>query len=159
VKFDLSHRHIQAITTADGPVTGTITYRYEAQNLVHTTNAWKNPFRYQYDQLHNLTRIHYPDKTQEVLTYNQEKDWIVRIENRNKCLDLFNFTLQEKDANYSSTAEKRCAGKRITKTVYEFRHKGRADGSKYLDQVKVTQGKKIQRVSYQNNLGSLNESP
>ena len=125
-------------------------YRYEGQDLVQVKNSWKNTFNYIYDEFHNLTQIRYPDKTQDVLTYDKEKDWIINIRSRSKCLEVFKFINQSTSQSYISTAEKRCDGKIINKTSYEFRHKARADGSKYLDQVKVTQGNKIQRVSYQN---------
>lgn len=159
VKFTADRRHIQAITTKKNAGSR---YRYEDQNLVHVTNSWQHSFVYQYDDLHNLTEIQSPDKTQEILTYDKEKDWILRVDirhdRRHKCTEIFKFTRQGKNSDYSSSAEKRCAGKTITKTIYEFRHKVRADGSKYLDQVKVTQGNQIQRISYQNIQGPLNES-
>jgi YD repeat-containing protein len=155
LKFDFSRRHIQSITS--GKIPGAH-YRYEDQNLIQVTNSWKNSFSYQYDDLHNLTRIQYPDKIQEILTYDKEKDWILRIDTRNQCAEIFKFTRQGKNSNYFSSAEKRCAGKSITKTVYEFRYQDRTDGSKYLQQVKVTQGNKIQRISYQKTQGPLNES-
>ncbi|MGZ3797754.1 MAG: DUF6531 domain-containing protein [Pseudobdellovibrionaceae bacterium] len=150
IKFDTLHRHIQAITSDEGSEAH---YSYENQNLVDVRNSWKNFFVYHYDGFHNLIRILYPGKVEEILTYDSEKDWILRIDRLKdsviQCTEIFKYT-QENNSNYSSTAEKICAGKTIAKTIYEFRHKTRADGSKYLDQVKISQGGRIQRISYQN---------
>lgn len=159
IKPDLQKRHIQSVTI-DGEIKAT--YRYEGANLVQTQNAWKNRFTYDYDNFHNLTRVQYPDKSFEALTYDSEKDWILQIQNRDKCLETFKFSPKadsKPGQNFTSTAEKRCAGKLITTTSYEFRHKARADGSKYLEQVQVKQGSNVQRISYQNQRGLLNESP
>ncbi|WP_413291606.1 DUF6531 domain-containing protein [Bdellovibrio sp. HCB337] len=155
VKPDLLRQRIQSLSTDKVPGA---TYRYEGKDLVHVKNSWNNQFNYQYDGTHNLVKVLYPDKTSEVLAYDPEKDWVVSINNRNKCLETFKFIQKTNSQNYSATAEKRCNGKVITKTTYEFRHKARADGTKYLDQVQVTHGNKIQRVSYQNHTGPLNES-
>ncbi|HEY8272006.1 MAG TPA: DUF6531 domain-containing protein [Pseudobdellovibrionaceae bacterium] len=159
INFDLNHRHIQVIKSKNGQE---ISYRYENNNLTQVNNSWKNIFLYSYDEFHNLTRIQAPQGGQEVLTYDAEKDWILRIDSANgtlnKCAEIFHY-YQKKDMSYVSTAEKRCAGKSIAKTIYEFRYRKRADGSKYLEQVNVTQGNKIQRISYQNKPGLLNESP
>jgi hypothetical protein len=151
---DLFRKHIQSVTSKNLP--GAY-YRYENKDLVEVKNSWQNKFYYTYDTVHNLTEVRYPDKTQELLTYDKEKDWILQIRDRSHCLEIFKYTKQT-SSNYTSTAEKRCAGKVTTKTSYEFRHKARADGSKYLDQVKFTQGSKIQKISYQNQMGPLNES-
>ncbi len=155
IKFDSTRQHILAIELGKNRQAN---YHYKEQNLVRVANSWKNSFSYNYDDLHNLTRIYYPDKTQEVFTYNKEKDWIVRIDSRNKCNESFKFTRLGKGFDYTSVAEKRCAGKLINKTAYEFRYKKGADGLKYLNQVKVTQGSEIQKISYQNARGLLNDS-
>jgi len=151
---DLHQKHIQSVTSQNNP--GAF-YRFDGKDLVEVKNSWKNKFTYSYDSVHNLTLVTYPDKTQELLTYDKEKDWILQIRDRSRCLEIFKYNKQS-TMSYTSTAEKRCEGKVITKTSYEFRHKARADGSKYLDQVKFTQGSKIQRVSYQNQTGPMNES-
>jgi uncharacterized protein DUF6531 len=145
VKADTSKKRIYQITLAHTPG---VLYSYQGQNLIRVRNAWKNEFKYHYDELHNLTRIQYPDQTVELIVYNTKKDWVVKVTNRDLCEELFKFALIGKSDNYTAVAEKRCHNKVATKTIYEFRHKARADGSKYLDQVKFTQGNKIQRVSY-----------
>ncbi len=145
VRADTAKKRILQITTPHNPG---VLYTYLGQDLVQVRNAWKNVFNYQYDGLHNLTRVQYPNQTQELIVYNTEKDWVIKITHRDLCEDRFKFERQGAGDNYTATAEKHCKNKVIAKTTYEFRHKARADGSKYLDQVKVSQGNKIQRVSY-----------
>lgn len=147
IKADTSRKRILSITHPHNPG---VLYTYLGQDLVRVKNSWKNIFEYHYDELHNLTRIKYPDQTQELIVYNQEKDWVVKVENRERCEELFKFQRQGATDNYTATAERRCNNKLTNKTVYEFRHKARADGSKYLDQVKFAQGNKVQRrISYE----------
>lgn len=145
IKADPSKKRILQITHPHNPG---VLYTYLGQDLVRVRNTWKNTFEYNYDELHNLTRIQYPDKTQELIVYNTELDWVIKVTNRDHCENLFKFQRQGRSDNYTATAEKRCKNKITEKTTYEFRHKARADGSKYLDQVKFTQGHKIQRVTY-----------
>jgi YD repeat-containing protein len=145
VRADATKKRILQITTPHNPG---VLYTYLGQDLIRVRNAWKNVFTYQYDELHNLTRVQYPNETQELIVYNTEKDWVVKVTNRDLCEDRFKFERQGGSDNYTATAEKHCKNKLVAKTVYEFRHKARADGSKYLDQVKFSQGNKVQRVSY-----------
>lgn len=145
VTADVTKKRILQITTPHNPG---VLYKYLGQDLIQVRNAWKNTFEYSYDGLHNLTRIQYPNKTRELIVYNTEQDWVVKVTHREGCEDLFKFQRQGGSDNYTATAEKRCANKVTNKTVYEFRHKARADGSKYLDQVKFSQGNKVQRVAY-----------
>lgn len=145
ITADPSRKRILQITHPHNPG---VLYTYNGPNLTRVRNSWKNIFEYKYDELHNLTRIQYPDQTQELIVYDSEKDWVIKVTNRDFCEELFKFQLKGSPGNYTASAEKRCQGIVKNKTVYEFRHKARADGSKYLDQVKFTQGNKIQRVSY-----------
>jgi len=148
VKMDNSKKRILQITHPHNPG---VLYTYLGQDLVQVTNAWKNTFNYTYDELHNLTRVQYPNKSQELIVYNTELDWVIKITNRDRCEELYKFHRLGSTDNYTATAEKRCANKTVNKTVYEFRHKARADGTKYLDQVKFSQGNKVQRqrISYE----------
>lgn len=146
VRADATKKRISQITNPHNPG---VLYTYLGQDLVRVNSAWKNVFNYQYDELHNLTRVQYPNQTQELIVYNTEQDWVVKVTDRNQCEELYKFQRQGSSSdNYTATAEKRCQNKVTNKTTYEFRHKARADGSKYLDQVKFSQGNKIQRVTY-----------
>lgn len=144
IKADPTKKRILQITTPHNPG---VLYNYDGQNLIQVRNAWNNTFKYTYDELHNLTRIKYPNETQELIVYNTDKDWVTKITTHDRCEEFFKYTAKS-DSTYTASAERHCGGKITQKSTYEFRHKARADGSKYLDQVKFTQGKRIQRVSY-----------
>lgn len=121
VRPDPLRRHIQSITSSEGQ---RILYRYDGLNLVQVQNAWDHRYSYAYDDLHNLTEISYPDRTREVLTYDPEKDWIVQVRGRDRCLLTLRYTLRATGQSYTSTAEKRCEGKPGLSTHYEFPHGG-----------------------------------
>lgn len=155
IEADSLRRHIDLVNAKSF---GKISYSYKGRDLIQVQNAWKNTFNYSYDDFHNLVRIRYPDQNQEVLTYDTENDWILSITTRDLCQEHFQFRQQGPLNGYIATAERRCQGKLLKKISYEFRHKARADGTTYLDQVKITQGNGIQRVSFKNHLGPLNEN-
>jgi YD repeat-containing protein len=117
-----------------GPNGMNVTYNYKGEDLVTVKNAWKNTFAYAYDSLHNLKKITFPDKTTKVLTYNEDKDWVTSFTDRRGCKETYTYGDSEKDPlnHYWSTVEKVC-GKEVTnKSRYEFIHKLRADGTRYL---------------------------
>ena len=141
-KYAKGSRYVASIV---GPNNTKATYKYKGENLVSVKNAWKNTYGYQYDDLHNMTRINYPDKTFIKVTYNKDKDWVTSFRNRKGCVETYKYGQAKKDPlnNYSSRVVKKCNGKITNKSSYEFWHKIRKDGSRYLAQSEsVVNGKK-----------------
>lgn len=111
-------------------------YKYkDVNNLVWARTGEGNVYTYDYDDLHNLTRIGFPDKTSKKLTYDKNKDWITSFADRTGCVEKYNWVLSKENPkdNYYSTLEKKCNGKLINKSKFEFWFKPRPDGDgKYL---------------------------
>lgn len=122
-----------------GPAGLKASYKYQDENLVEITNAWKNTYKHEYDDLYNMTKVLYPDKTYIALTYNKDRDWVTSFRDRRGCKETYVYTDDEKDPvnNYKSAVEKVCDKKVTNKSNYEFWHKTRADGTRYLFKTKV----------------------
>ena len=126
-----------------GPNGLKVQYRFQSEDLIQVKNAWKNLYSYEYDDVHNLVKISYPDKTYKKLTYDQKRDWVMSFRNRNACTEFYSYKPSGKDPknNYTSSAVKKCKGQVVNQAKHEFWHRKRKDGRKYLYRVK-TQNKK-----------------
>ncbi len=116
-------------------------YKYEKLNdLVYAKNAKNEVTTYTYDALHNITKISYPDKTSKILKYNQDKDWVVELKDRNNCVEKYDYTVSKSDPknNYFSHVEKKCDGKVVNKSKYGFWFKNRRNSSgAYLARLEI----------------------
>lgn len=134
-----------------GPNKTKAQYKFNGENLVAVTNMYGNTYTYEYDNLHNLTKINYPDNTSKILTYNQDKDWVTSFTNRKKCKETYDYKLNPKDpyGNYSSEVVKVCDGKVVNKSKFEFFYKDRPDGQgKYLQRVITNNNGKVEDTTY-----------
>ena len=107
-------------------------YTHKGQDLVKVVNS-EGAFLHQYDSLHNLTKNTYPDKTTEELTYNLKKDWVMSFKDRRNCNEEYGYGVNPKNPDHYFSTVKKVCGRRITnKSKYEFWHKNRKGGGKYL---------------------------
>ena len=150
LKIDYNKKVLTAITTSSGrrlsfeytsngkikeirgPSGLKTEYKYEKLNdLVYAKNGRNEVTQYQYDTLHNVTKITYPDKSTKSLKYNQDKDWVTELVDRNGCIENYDYTLSKQDPknNYWSSVEKKCDGKIVNKSKYGFWFKPRSNKS------------------------------
>ena len=114
------------------------TYNHKGENLVKATNSYGETFEHRYDNLHNLTKNIYPDKTTEELTYNVKKDWVIAFKDRKKCQETYDYGVNQKNPNhYFSLVKKKCGRKIVNKSKYEFWHKKGPGGGKYLHRARA----------------------
>ncbi|MGI9549126.1 MAG: DUF6531 domain-containing protein [Bdellovibrionales bacterium] len=113
-------------------------YKYKNENLIAINNSFGEKFLHSYDKFHNLVKTVYPDKTQEALTYNLDKDWVIGFKNRKNCHEKYTFAKNSKNPNhYFSTVQKKCGRKIVNKSKYEFWNRSLSSGSKYLHRARV----------------------
>ena len=113
-------------------------YKNKNENLVAVNNFYKEKFIYSYDGFHNLKKTIYPDKTEESLGYNEDKDWVVEFNDRRGCQEKYTYAKNPKNQNhYFSTVQKKCGRKIVNKSKYEFWNKSLANGSKYLHRARA----------------------
>jgi len=132
------------LASISGPSGITVEYKFEKlDNLVWVNNAWGNAYTYEYDDLHNMTKAVWPDKTNIQLSYEKNKDWVTSYKDRNNCVESYNYESAKDDPinHYWSTVEKKCDKRVVNNTKFEFVHKVRKDGVIYLAKtITVTNG-------------------
>ena len=122
------------VSSIQGPNGLSVSYKHKDEDLVYVKNAWKNEYTYKYDDLHNLVRINYPDKTFKAISYNKDKDWVTSFIDRRKCIESYKYESDPNDPlnHYTSYIEKKCNGKITNVSSYEFLYRKRKNGSRYL---------------------------
>jgi len=122
----MSHKISEII----GPNGLTARYTVKGEDLVEVVDAKNQRFKYSYDDVHNLTRIDFPDETFKALTYNKDKDWVISFRNRKGCLENYDYQVGKEDPknHFWSEVVKKCGDKITNQSKYEFFQRPRSDG-------------------------------
>ncbi len=149
-KLSLSYYPNRRVKSITGPAGLSAEYKYSGEDLTEVKNAWKNTYTYAYDELHNLTQIGYPDKTNKALTYDTSRDWVTSFKDRNGCKETYTYKLSQNDPQnqYSSSASRVCDGKVVNNSKHEFWHRTRADGKKFLHRVRTAHKSDVTDIVY-----------
>lgn len=121
-----------------GPNNMRVEYTFKGEDLASVKNMWKNAYSYDYDDNHNLTRVNFPDKTFKAITYNIKNDWVTsftdRVTEGKSCIENYKYEVDRESPkdHYWSTATKKCGNEIVNESRFEFWHKTRSDGQKYL---------------------------
>ena len=127
-------------------------YLYEKENLIQSVNSLKQSHLYDYNELNNMVRLTFPDKTEENIAYNNDHDRVLKILLRNDCTEYYDFNNKNNDPLYQiSTLTRKCDDKPIHTFIYEFWYKIRPDGLKYLERYKINQTIEITYNPYDGN--------
>lgn len=145
-------QHIKQVVASNGTQA---LYTFKGETLVRVTNSDKKSYVYQYDDLINLVRITFPDKTFKSLMYNKDRDWVVGFRDRMGCIEKYNYIVNPNNKKYyKSTVKKTCKGKVVNKSVYEFWYKKSLDGyGKFLSRTRSNNNGKVREVVYHNVFG------
>jgi YD repeat-containing protein len=136
--FSFVGKRVKEIT---GPNNLKVEYKYKGEDVTEVKNMWKNTYTYEYDDTHNLTKIQYPDNTFKALTYNKNMDWVTSFTERAvggvSCTETYKYEMDKASPrdHFWSTAIKKCGNEIKNEARFEFWHKTRADGRKYLARV------------------------
>lgn len=136
--FHFKGKRIDKIT---GPKGISAQYKFHGELLSEVKNMWRNTYSYQYDETRNLTRINYPDGTFKALSYNQKNDWVMSFTDRAvkgvACTETYDYQVDKENPrdHFWSTAVKKCGEEIKNEARFEFWHKTRGDGRKYLSRV------------------------
>lgn len=126
-------------------------YKYSnLDDLAIVTNQWKNTFTYKYDELHNLIRATWPDKTFIEIKYDVKNDWVIGFTDRNKCVEAYKYEFDEKEPkfHYWATVKKTCGKEVVADNRYEFWYGQRNDGSGYLKRLLTKVGDDETDITY-----------
>ncbi len=111
------------VRTITGPNGLKTEYKFKnTSDLVYVKAASGNIFTYEYDELHNLTKEKYPDKTTKEMTYNKNNDWIIGFKDIDGCKESYDYKQSPENPkdHYWATVEKTCQKKVVLKAKYEF---------------------------------------
>lgn len=134
-----------------GPNNLVARYVVKGEDLVEATDSKNQKYKYTYDEVHNLTRIEYADKTYKALTYNKDKDWVMSFRNKKGCLETYDYQMSKEDpkAHFWSNVVKKCGDKITNQSKYEFFHRPRPDGAGvYLYRVRTEVNNNITDIVY-----------
>lgn len=144
------------IKTVIAPGSERAEYTYSGHDLKSVKNAWNMTYSYSYDKLHNLTKIVYPDKTYKEIVYNPDKDLVLSLQDRNKCVEKYEYKGSKDDPrnHYWSTIVKTCNGKVTNRSKYEFWHRQKTDKTgKFLYRVYSDNNGEVTDVKYHDIFG------
>lgn len=158
-KLTLAYSTNKKVTSINGPGQIKADYIFKGEDLVEVRNMWKNKYTYQYDDLHNLLRVDFPDKTHLALSYNKNNDWVTSFTERAvggpACTELYTYEVDKKapDDHYWSVASKKCGKEVQNQARFEFWHKKRNDGKRFLSRVLTKSNTDSLDVTYHAELG------
>jgi YD repeat-containing protein len=119
-------------------------------DLSSVKNAWLKTYNYEYDELHNLTKATWPDKTFLAIKYDKKMDWVIGFTDRDKCVEAYKYESAPTDGknHYWSTIKKTCGKEVVADNRYEFWHQQRADGQFFLQRVLTNVSGNVTDISY-----------
>lgn len=126
-------------------------YRFEnLDDLSMVKNAWANTYSYQYDDLHNLVKATWPDKTSIDIKYDKKNDWVVSFKDRDNCAEAYNYEFSKDSPrnHYWATVKKVCGKETVADNRYEFWYRDRPDGQSYLHRVLTAINSNTTDISY-----------
>jgi len=126
-------------------------YQLKGEDLTDVVDFKGLKYRYTYDDVHNLIRIDFPDKTYKALTYNKDKDWVTSFRNRKGCIENYDYQISKEDpkTHFTTYVVKKCGQKITNQSKYEFFHRPRPDGAGiYLYRVRTENNGDITDIVY-----------
>lgn len=142
------NKKVKSITGPNGIMAD---YKFaNLDDLSYVKNAWLKTYTYEYDDLHNLTKATWPDKTSIAIKYDRNNDWVTSFSDRDKCTESYKYEFSNNDPknHYWSTVKKVCGKEVLADNKYEFWHQQRADGQYYLQRVMTTVNGNVTDISY-----------
>lgn len=147
LKFLINDTH--QIFKIEGPKNISAIYLYEKENLIQSVDSLRLSYLYEYDKLNNLIRLTHPDKTEDLISYNNDFDRVVKIQLKNQCIEYYDFATVEKEPLHQvSNLIRKCGNKIIHQFTYEFWYQTRPDGAKYLERYKINQHQQTLDITY-----------
>ncbi|HMN68554.1 MAG TPA: DUF6531 domain-containing protein [Bdellovibrionales bacterium] len=134
-----------------GPNGMTARYVVAGEDLKEATDSKSKKTKYQYDDVHNLTRIDMPDGTYKSLTYNKDKDWVTSFRNPKGCMETYDYQTDKEDSknHFWSLVVKKCGDKVVNRSKYEFFNRMRPDGTGvYLQRVRTEINNNVTDIVY-----------
>ncbi|MCC6278202.1 MAG: RHS repeat protein [Oligoflexia bacterium] len=144
------------VQTITGPNSIKAEYKFKNLNdLIFVKAASGNIYTYEYDDLHNMLKVTYPDKSTKALTYNKNFDWVTSHKDRDGCLENYEYVQSDENPkdHFWANVIRTCQNKTVLKAKYEFWYEWNSTRTgKYLKKGKTVENNNAVEVSY-NELG------
>lgn len=150
------HPSSRKVAEIVGPNKLKASYKFKGDDLAEVVDSKGQKYAYQYDDVHNLTRIDLPDKTHKALTYNKDKDWVTSFRNPKGCVETYDYQMSKEDPknHFWSNVVKKCGEKITNQSRYEFFHRMRPDGTGvFLYRVRSEVNKAVTDITYHETFG------
>jgi YD repeat-containing protein len=150
-KLVFKYNSNQQLASISGPSGVNVEYKFaNLDHLAWVMNAWDNEYSYEYDDLHNMTKATWPDKTSIQLTYDKTKDWVMIFKDRLNCSENYTYETGKDDPknHYWSVVKKICNKEVTSESKFEFFHKVRGDGVTYLYRTVTTLNNNLTDIIY-----------
>ncbi len=155
-KISFSYYENGKVKMITGPGAYRAEYRFKNLNdLVWVKSNTGRIYQYEYDDLHNLVKIIYPDKTTKEMTFNKNKDWITSYKDQEGCVESYDYKQSDDNPtdHYWATVQKKCKDKIVLRSKYEFWYLVKSDKTgKYLQKSRTQENDQTTDVVY-NELG------
>ncbi len=157
-KLSFTHEN-KRVRSVLGPTGLKSDFKYDGEDLVSVKNMWGNTYGYKYEN-HNLVKISFPDGTFKSLTYDSKRDLVLSFTDRAEkgakaCTETYKYEEGKDDPknHFWSTAVKRCGKEIRNEARFEFWHKTRPDGRKFLYRVLTKSNNESLDVTYHPEFG------
>ncbi|MDZ4676485.1 MAG: DUF6531 domain-containing protein [Oligoflexia bacterium] len=155
-KISFSYYDNGKVKSITGPGGIQVDYKFKNLNdLIYVKAANGQIFTYDYDDLHNLTKVTFPDKATKELTYNKNYDLVTSYKDPEGCLETYDYKESEDKPrdHFWASVIKKCKDKIILRAKYEFWYELKNDKTgKYLKRSKTQENDASTDVTY-NELG------
>mgnify|MGYP001170117807 CR=1 FL=1 len=152
-KYYSANKKVQQIF---GPNGLTAEYQYvNTDDLSYSRDAKKYATKYNYDDLHNLTKVVFTDNSVIQIKYDQNNDWVIGFTDRDKCNETYGYEVDKKDpkGHFWSTVKKVCGKETVANSRYEFWHKQKTNGEYVLSRVLSKENDNETDISYHETFG------
>lgn len=152
-KYSPATKRLSSIT---GPSGLSATYKFaNLDDLASVKNGWGNFYTYEYDDLHNLTKATWPDKTSVQISYDKVRDWATSFKDRHGCTESYAYEDSKDDPmnHYWSTVKKVCGKEVVNESKFEFFHRKRSDGISYLHRTVASVNSNTTDIIYDETFG------
>jgi YD repeat-containing protein len=154
-KLTFNYNQNRKVRQIIGPNQLKAEYEYaKLVDLAAVKNAWGNTYKYEYDELHNLVKTVYPDKSTVELTYDKERDWVTAFKDRNNCTERYQyeFSKTEPKFHYWATVQKKCGDRVVNDSKHEFWFKQGEKGPYMARVLSIVNGNAVE-VAYHEKFG------
>jgi YD repeat-containing protein len=150
-KLSFKYFNNKKVKSITGPSGLSVSYKFtNLDDLTYVKNSWTNVYTYEYDDLHNVTKVVWPDKTFVVIAYDKKRDWVVGFTDRDQCNETYKYEFSDNDPknHYWSTVKKVCGKEVVNESRHEFWYTQRADGETFLQRVASNVNGNVTDISY-----------